>query len=151
MNDGDFKDHPSDKTDPNHHQIRHRVQWDEDGLRQAAIDISTVQARKRDGLKDISSDPKTPYPRDIGGVFDGEDEDQKDQEDSRDNQLDELKLSGSEGSCRQYPMDAESSHELSEHEDFLLHRREHYKHDGDALHLGKALIDSSGDDEDLMD
>ena len=108
------------------------VQWDEQGLAQADQDLHSIQKR----ANRPPPEPKTPFiPLNAMSASDD------------DFTLEPLDDAGVEKDTADTEKEARrESTDASEEEDFVLHRKHHYMHDGEALAKGRALLESDSDD-----
>jgi hypothetical protein len=109
--------------------MQKHVKWDEQGLAQADHDRHSIPKR----ADRPPPEPKTPY------IHPHQDPDEPDEGGN-----DGFRLSTGDSSKVHVKRELESSASASasEEELFVAHRRHHYGHDGEALAIGRALIES---------
>lgn len=103
-----------------------KVRWDEEGLSEAARQIASIPKR----ADRPPPEPKTPF---ASTTFNSEDE-----------SMSELKLSTSASDSDHNV--AWLSGDESEREDFLQHRKSHYRQGGVALHKGRKAGEEEGEE-----
>jgi hypothetical protein len=102
------------------------VQWDEQGLAQADQDLHAIQKR----ANRPPPEPKTPFIP-LNNTMSASDDDFS---------LDPTASADTEGDTGDTVGRREST-DASEEEDFMMHRKHHYMHDGEALAKGRALLE----------
>lgn len=126
------------------------VRWDERGLEAAESQLASIH--RQPGGARADSEPKTPFPFSAGRE---EEEDLSDFKlsDSSSMSLPKLMRSGSASSAGPSDSDADdffnegSPQDPSCKEQFTEHRKRFYSTDGEALRLGRQLIESSSASE----
>jgi hypothetical protein len=120
--------------------MRH-VQWDEQALNEAAHQVASIPKRQNRP----PPEPKTPYPSNLGAEGEAPPAMRLSDSKSSDEFSTESGVEGEDFEDQEETLEDD----INDEGQFIKHRKEHYKGDGEAFALGSKLIESDNELADL--